>query len=137
MGRIKRSKHGPEWYIQRDLVTFLRERNWLVERMIGNAYQKGIPDLYCFREDHGPRWLDVKAPGRYTFTREQKIKWPIWHHYGVGIWILTAATQEQYDKLFAKPNWKDYWKPEWGTIPNIDELLDQITDDDEASDETE
>ena len=76
MRRICRSKHGPEWHIQRDLVTFLKARNWLVERMIGNAYQFGIPDLYCHHNKWGGRWIDVKNPGKYSFTRKQKIKWP-------------------------------------------------------------
>jgi hypothetical protein len=126
MGNIKRPKHGPEWFIQRDLVTFLRDRNWYVERMVGNAFQKGIPDLYCFRRDFGERWIDVKAPGRYSFTADQKRKWPVWDSVGIGIYILTAATEAEYEKLMGKPNWKDYWKPSWGAIPDIDALLDEL-----------
>jgi len=126
MGRIRRDKHGPEWYIQRDLIRFLRDREWLVERLIGNAFQMGIPDLYCFRRDFGERWIDVKAPGRYTFTKEQKKKWPLWDAMGLGVYILTAANQSEYDKLFAPPNWKDYWKSSWGDIPDIDALLDEL-----------
>ena len=126
MRRICRPKHGPEWYIQRDLITFLKARKWLVERMIGNAYQYGIPDLYCHHNKWGGRWIDVKNPGRYSFTREQKIKWPIWERHGCGIWILTAATQVEYDKLFASPNWREYWKPSWGVVPDIDKLLDEL-----------
>ena len=33
---------------------------------------------------------------------------------GIGIWILTAATQDEYDKLFKLPNWRAYWKESWG-----------------------
>lgn len=134
MGRIRRSKHGPEYFIQRDLIRFLQARNWLVERMIGNAFQKGIPDLYAFRRDFGERWIDVKAPGRYSFTDEQKRKWPLWDSFGCGIWILTAADEDEYSKLFSPANWKDYWKSSWGDIPDIDTLLDQIElDDDEPA----
>lgn len=136
MSRIRRAKHGPEWFIQRDLIKFLKIRKWRVERMTGNAFQKGIPDLYCFRRDYGERWIDVKAPGKYTFTKDQKRKWPGWDADGIGIWILTAANQEEYDKLFKPANWRDYWKPSWGEIPDIDDLLDSITlDDDEDSPE--
>jgi hypothetical protein len=135
VGRIRRAKHGPEWFIQRDLVRYMREREWLVERMVGNAFQKGIPDLYCFRKDAGHRWIDIKAPGKYSFTDEQKKKWPLWDAAGIGIWILTAADQEQYDLLFAPPNWKQFWKESWGRIPDIDLLLDQITLDDPEDDE--
>lgn len=126
MGNIKRPKHGPEWYIQRDLKQFLRDREWQVEQTHGNLYQTGFPDLFTFKRKHGVRWIDCKAPGRYTFTKAQKLKWPVWDHYGVGIWILTAATQAEYDKLFSPPNWRQYWKPSWGEIPDIETLLQEI-----------
>ena len=126
MGRIKKHKHGPEWYIQRDLKQFLRERNWLVEQTHGNRFQTGFPDLYIFRRDVGERWIDCKNPGSYTFTRDQKRKWPVWAEFGIGIWIITAATQEEYDKLFRPPNWKEYWKASWGDLPDIDALLAEL-----------
>lgn len=131
VGRIKKAKHGPEYHIQEKLITFLDARGWLVERMVGNAYQKGIPDLYLFHPDYEYRWVDVKRPdGSYSFTKDQKKKWPVWDSYGVGIWILVAATQSEYDKLFAPPNWKDYWKSSWGPINpepvDIDALLGEL-----------
>lgn len=93
--------------------------------MIGNAFQIGIPDLYCFNRQWGERWIDVKVEGRYSFTRAQKHKWPIWESFGVGIWILTGADQANYDKLFKAPNWRAYWKSSWNT-PDIDRLLDEL-----------
>jgi hypothetical protein len=128
MRRIKLSKHGPEWYIQNDLIEFLEDREWLVERMIGNALQKGIPDLYCHHPSWGERWIDVKNPKSYSFTKDQRRKWPIWEKYGVGIWILTAADQEEYDKLFHPPNWRKYWKKSWDKAKvNIDEAdIDEL-----------
>lgn len=122
MGSIRRKKHGPEWQIQQDLIAFLQARSWHVERMIGNAFQMGIPDLFIAHIKWGTRWIDVKAPGRYSFTKAQKIKWPIWSEFNIGIWILTGATEAQYDRLFAKPNWKDYWKPSWGNIPTLADI---------------
>jgi hypothetical protein len=128
MQKIKRNKHGPEWYIQKELVGFLQTRGWLVEVMHGNAFQKGIPDLYLFRRDIGHRWVDVKQPKKYTFTKAQRIKWPTWERAGNGIWIMVAATQEEYDKLFAPPNWLEYWKDSWSmpTEEEMDSLLDTI-----------
>jgi hypothetical protein len=132
-----RKKHGPEWYIQKDVIEYLKDRSWLVEVMHGNAFQKGIPDLYVFnRLKGGERWIDCKNPKQWSFTKAQRRKWPIWDHFGVGIWIVTAATQEEYDKLFAPPNWKEYWKDSWAmpTLSDIDAMLlelDAEYDDDE------
>lgn len=127
MSKIKKAIHGPEFYIQQDLIKFLRVRGWLVERMIGNAFQMGVPDLYCYHPKWAERWVDVKRPGKgYSFTKAQKFKWPVWESFGVGIWILTGADQENYDRLFKPPNWRDYWKPSWGEIPDIDALLDEL-----------
>jgi len=94
--------------------------------MIGNALQYGVPDLYAHHVKWSGRWIDVKVEGKYSFTTAQKIKWPLWEKHGVGIWILTGATQKQYDRLFQPPNWRDYWKPSWDAKPDIDALLDQI-----------
>ena len=41
-----RAKHGPEFHIQKEIVKFLQARGWHVERLVGNAYQAGLPDLY-------------------------------------------------------------------------------------------
>jgi hypothetical protein len=123
-----RAKHGPEYFIQEDLMVFLKARGWLVERMIGNAFQTGIPDLYCRHPKWGERWIDVKNKGRYSFTKAQKRKWPIWERYGTGIWILTGADQENYDRLFKPPNWRDFVKSSWKipTQAEIDAMLDEI-----------
>lgn len=127
MGSIRRAKHGPEWYIQQDLIAYLKARRWHVERMIGNAFQLGIPDLFVAHTKWGQRWIDVKRPGKdYSFTKAQKRKWPVWESFGIGIWILTGADQENYDRLFAPPNWRDYWKASWGQIPDVDALLDEL-----------
>jgi hypothetical protein len=97
-----------------------------VERMIGNAFQSGIPDLYCYHPKYGERWIDAKVDGQYSFTKAQRFKWPIWEKYGVGIWILTGANQQQYDRLFKAPNWRDYWKPQWGEKLDVFALLDEL-----------
>jgi len=127
MGNICRALHGEEWHIQQALIAYLKAEGWHVERMIGNAFQTGIPDLFVAHPKWGLRWLDVKRPGKnYSFTKAQKRKWPIWEAFGVGIWILVGANQENYDRLFKAPNWRDYWKESWGQIPDIHALLDEL-----------
>ncbi len=128
MSNIIKPKHGPEWHIQKALIEFLQTRGWIVEPMHGSAFQRGIPDLYLFRKDWGARWVDVKYSKRYGFTKAQRIKWPTWDRAGIGIWILAAATQKEYDKLFAPPNWLEYWKDSWAmpTEAEMDVLLDSL-----------
>jgi hypothetical protein len=119
-------KRVREKRIQDDLKKYLAARGWLVERMIGNAWQIGIPDLFVHHPKWGSRWIDVKCPDHRTFTRAQKQKWPQWERFGLGIWILTAADQSAYDKLFQPPNWREYWRPSWGELPGIDAMLAQL-----------
>jgi len=121
-----RSKHGPEWKIQRKLIHYLRDRDWLVEVTQGNMFQTGFPDLFLAHSRFGIRWVDVKSPVRYTFTKSQKKKWPIWEKKGAGIWILTGYDEENYDRLFKPPNMRDYWKPAWDEEPTVDELLKEL-----------
>jgi hypothetical protein len=133
-----RPKRGPEWKIQQTLIQYLRDRGWLVEVMHGNAFQKGIPDLYIHHPQWGSRWIDCKNPENYSFTKAQRHKWPLWDAHGAGIWILTAANQEQYDLLFAPPNWRDYWKESWAlpTEEDIDDMLAELDEEEDASTET-
>lgn len=73
----------------------------------GNLYQKGFPDLYCVHEIHKQRWIEVKQPVKYSFTVAQRENFPIISKVA-GIWILTAATEYEYEKLFQVPNWYQY-----------------------------
>jgi hypothetical protein len=119
-----RPKHGPEWYIQRDVTGFLRARGWWVERTHGNLYMKGFPDLYAAHPKFGQRWIDVKNPVAWEFTKAQCQKWPVWDRFKIGIWIIVAATEEEYDKLFKEPNWRDYWKPRYDEyLMDVNSLL--------------
>ena len=117
-----------ELQIQRELAQFLKDRGWHVERMLADAYQNGIPDLYCFHKKWGHRWVEVKRPDHYSFTKAQRRKWPEWEAAGIPIWILTAATQEQYDLLFKQPNWRDFWRKSF-QVPGrsqIDAMIDEL-----------
>jgi hypothetical protein len=131
--------HKLELQIQCEIVTFLKARDWLVERMLANAYQTGIPDLYCYRKTSGSRWIEIKRPKGYSFTRAQRQKFPEWSRQGVGIWILTAATQEQYDLLFKPPNWRDFWRPSFAvpTRVEVDAMIDELAREHEQSQTSE
>jgi len=118
-------EHKLEAKTQREIVAFLRIRGWHVERMLANAYQMGIPDLYAFHKKWSERWIEVKRPDHYSFTKAQRLKWPEWERAGIPIWILTAATQEQYNLLFSPPNWRDFWKPSFEP-PDVDAMIDEL-----------
>jgi hypothetical protein len=114
--------------IQREIAEYLRIRGWHVERMLANSYQSGIPDLYAFHKKWGQRWIEVKRAEDYSFTLRQRQKWPVWEKADIGIWILTAATQEQYDLLFKPPNWREFWKPSFvtPTREDVDAMIDEM-----------
>lgn len=132
--KITARGEGPEHKIQRRLIAYLKIRGWTVEVMHGNAFQHGIPDLYLHHQEYGPRWVDCKNPGKYSFTKAQRAKWPYWDSVGIGIWILTAANQAQYDKLFGPPNWKDYWRKSWAlpSQADLDKMLEELIAEAEA-----
>lgn len=103
-----RNKHGPEYYIQKELKDFLTLRGWYIMETHGNMYQVGFPDLYATHYTHGPRWIEVKNPKKYAFTPAQLKCFPLLSANGTRIWILTAATEFEYAKLFQPPNWHMY-----------------------------
>jgi hypothetical protein len=101
-------KKGPERKIQDDLIKFLRLRQWYVLETHGNMFQRGLPDLFATHIKHGPRWIEVKYAERYCFTPAQLDTFPQLTKHGSGVWILTAATEHEYRKLFQGPNWAYY-----------------------------
>lgn len=129
MKAIKQPSHGREWYIQEDLREFLETRGWMVERIIGNALQMGLPDLYAHHPTWDGRWIDVKVAGAYSFTKAQRKKWRYWEKFNCGVWILTAADETEYAKLFGPANFRDYWKPSWDKHDerDIDAMVDEMS----------
>ena len=98
---------GPEAKIQQAIIKFLRERGWFCKVIHGSTFQHGLPDLFIAKRRYGSRWVEIKNPIKYKFTPSQWETFPRLIAEGVGIWILTAATEEEYAKLFEKPNlWK-------------------------------
>ena len=101
----KTGSRQPENIIQGDIIKFLKLRNWYVMNMTGNYEQMGVPDLYACHSTYGPRWIEVKRAGKYRFTKWQVPVFLELTKKGIGIWILTAATEAEYKKLFGPPNW--------------------------------
>ncbi len=107
---MPKSPKGPESVIQKAIIKMLTDRNWFVMQTHGNAYQKGFPDLFACHAKYGHRWIECKNPDAYGFTQAQRITFPQFTCNGSGVWILIAATQIEYVKLFDPPNWFHYLK---------------------------
>ena len=101
---IRNHKKGPEAKIQDALIKFLKERGWFVKVLHGSIYQSGMPDLFAVKRRYGQRFIEVKQPVKFKFTSAQWEDFPRMVAEGVSIWVLTAATEKEYAKLFQKPN---------------------------------
>lgn len=104
----KGPKKGPEAVIQEDLCHFLLLRGWFTIETHGNIYQHGLPDVLAMNKRYGSRWIEVKNPVSYAFTKAQLETFPKMVLNGVGVWVLTAATDHEYQKLFQPCNWWQY-----------------------------
>ena len=112
--RNVRPRTEPESKIQKAIIDMLKIRDWSVKETHGNLYQSGFPDLYAYHAIDGTRWIEVKVPDKYKFTPAQLLTFPDFAAKNVGIWILTAATDAEYAKLFKPANWHwflDVMKP--------------------------
>ena len=99
---------GPEAKIQSEIEFALRGREWYVKSTHGNMYQSGFPDIYAYHKKHGQRWIEVKYKEHYVFTPAQLENFPMMSAFGIGIWILVSADQNELQKLFQPPNWHLY-----------------------------
>ena len=102
--KIRKYKSGPEAKIQEDIIRFLKDRGWFVKVMHGRVFQSGFPDLYCIKRRYGQRLIEVKNPKQFKFTPAQWEDFPRIVAEGGQIWVLVAATEKEYQKLFQKPN---------------------------------
>lgn len=70
----------------------------------------GFPDLFAAHPRYGQRLIEVKLPDMRgsKFTKAQLKEFPLICAGGVGIWILTAATEDEYMKLFRNSNLNYY-----------------------------
>lgn len=134
MVKKPRFRSSPEAVIEARIKLFLQMRGWLVEKMHGNAYQVGIPDLYCFNPHHElkyqQRWVDVKVQGQHQYTKAQCKKWTAWEEKQCGVWIMMDDTDFWYSKLFQPPNFRDYWQPRYDKyVADPEDLIQEILED--------
>lgn len=104
-------RNRPEEEIVKKLKPFYEMKGWKVYRTHGSALQDGFPDLYITHKDYGSRWVEVKLPGMKgsQWTKAQRRNFPVWVNNGSPIWIITAATDQEYKKLFEKCNFFYYF----------------------------
>lgn len=99
---------GPEAKIQAAIVKMLRGYEWFVKETHGNAFQSGFPDVYATHALWHQRWIEVKVPEQFSFTSAQMRDYPLFKANGSPIWILTAATDLEYKKLFQACNLDEF-----------------------------
>jgi hypothetical protein len=104
MVKLKKQKK-PESILQEKIMNIFKLHDWYVRNTHGNIYQSGFPDFYACHTRYGTRWIEVKIANHYSFTPAQMDVFPEFSAKGVGIWILTAATETQYNLIFGPPNW--------------------------------
>ena len=99
---------GPEATIQRDITTMLLNKGWYVVRVPGSKLLSGMPDLFATSSKYGQRLIEIKLPNMEgsRFTPAQLDRFPKLAANGSGVWVLTAATEYEYDLLFRAQN---YW----------------------------
>lgn len=100
---------GPEAKIEKDVMKALRGQEWFVKKIHGNAFQSGLPDLFCAHFKYGHRWVEIKYAAKYSFTPAQQKDFPAMMAAGEKIWILTGDSVDELLKLFKPPNWQEYF----------------------------
>jgi len=97
-----------ESQVQDEIMAFLRLREWYVVNVHGHAFMSGLPDLFCCHYKYGHRWVEIKCPPYHRFTPAQLERFQKLCAHASGVWIMTAATEEEYLKLFKPPNWHHF-----------------------------
>lgn len=104
------NKKGPEFHIRAAVIKMLHLKGWYVKIVHSSEYSSGFPDLYATHKKYGPRWIETKLPNMEgsRFTAAQMETFPKMSANGSPIWILVAATENEYKKLFAPENFMEY-----------------------------
>lgn len=108
---IPKPKHGPEYVIQKKIMSALRSEGWYCKETKGNEFMSGWPDLFACNTRYGSRWIEVKCPTGYRFTVAQEEDFRSFTQHGSGVWVLTS--EHEIWKLHKPPNWYEYLR--WNT----------------------
>lgn len=95
---------GPEDIIQEAIIDMLEKKGWFVKHLHGNMYQRGFPDLFAARKGM-IRLIEVKNPKVWKFEETQIELFGELAKQQIGVWIMFAATEEEYAKLFKPANY--------------------------------
>lgn len=106
MEPLAKSKVRDEAKVQREIIDHLTLRGWYVQSTHGNAYQSGLPDLFCCHQSYGARWVEVKKKEKYAFTESQLTVFTKFASKNIGVWVMTDPLQ--YNCLFSPANWYTY-----------------------------
>lgn len=105
-----KTRGRPEDKIQAKVMAYLRRKGWFVINIHGNKYSSGLPDLFACHHLYGQRWIEIKLPDfkGSKFTAAQNKVFPQLCKNGSDVWILTADTDDEYQKLFRSGNYWEY-----------------------------
>lgn len=108
--KISKKRENPEKKIQKAIIEMLTLKGWFCLSTHGNMFQKGLPDIYATHPINRQRWIEVKLPNMKgsVFTPAQRQTFAKLIAFGSPIWILTGATETEYNKLFQPTNYHYY-----------------------------
>lgn len=112
-------RQNNERKIQDAFVLKLRSLEWFVKETHGNKYQSGLPDLYATHSLFGARWIEMKYGYEFSFTPAQIKDFPKFAANGSPIWIISEATDPEYEKLFKPANLNEYLYAYLDGVSNI------------------
>lgn len=97
-----KERKNPEGLVQGAIIKFLEARGWYVKEMHASSRLSGFPDLFATHIDYGYRLIEVKLPNMEgsKFTPAQIKDFPKFTANGAPIWIMTSATEKEYQQLF-------------------------------------
>jgi len=92
---------GPEHRGQERLRELMHKSGWHTEKLHGNAFQSGLPDLICWHPTRGVRLVEVKTPSG-AFTPAQRHKFHLISAHGGMIWVLVVTDPPDNDHLLSQ-----------------------------------